>query len=153
MSKRRGFTLTEIVVGIALTSLVLAMVGGCLYFVSTYSGTLINKSEELTKLQTIETHLRSVIGKTDNKIDVANTPNRYCITDADDKKTNIQWNESTNTLKIGTAEYKNITEFSLATNKGITQGDAKYFLSCTISYNNGDPYTFILGITQQTLPQ
>ena len=62
MSKRRGFTLTEIVVVIALTSLVLAMVGGCLYFVSTYSGTLISKSEELTKVQTIETFLRGQTG-------------------------------------------------------------------------------------------
>lgn len=152
MSKRRGFTLTEIVVVIALTSLVLAMVGGCLYFVSTYSGTLISKSEELTKVQTIETHLRSVIGNTDSKISIAKdgTPaNKYTI--GTSNPTEIIWNEDQNTLKIGNSvEYKDVTDFTFYTKSG---EENRNFLYCKIAYNNGESYTFILGITINDLQQ
>ncbi len=58
MSKKRGFTLVEILVVVAITTLVLAMVGGLLIFMAETSGTLIHKSEELMLVQSIESYLR-----------------------------------------------------------------------------------------------
>ena len=60
MSKKRGFTLVEILVVVAITTLVLAMVGGLLIFMAETSGTLIHKSEELMLVQSIESYLRGV---------------------------------------------------------------------------------------------
>ena len=61
MTKKRGFTLVEILVVLAITTLVLAMVGGLLIFMADTSGKLIHKSEELMLVQSIETYLRGVL--------------------------------------------------------------------------------------------
>lgn len=61
MTKQRGFTLVEILVVLAITTLVLAMVGGLLIFMADTSGKLIHKSEELMLVQSIETYLRGVL--------------------------------------------------------------------------------------------
>lgn len=68
MSKKRGFTLVEILVVVAITTLVLAMVGGLLIFMAETSGTLIHKSEELMLVQSIESYLRgALLKKVDGK--------------------------------------------------------------------------------------
>lgn len=66
MTKKRGFTLVEILVVLAITTLVLAMVGGLLIFMADTSGKLIHKSEELMLVQSIETYLRGVLEYKDN---------------------------------------------------------------------------------------
>ena len=154
MSKRRGFTLTEIVVVIALTSLVLAMVGGCLYFVSTYSGTLISKSEELTKVQTIETYLRGQTGL-DNESEYINYENyekllKFAIENGDlinqDGKTVIK--------NTGFSELK-ITYFYIDSDNNkkyeITEGTTQYFVECQLfkEGSTAPDYTFILGIVEK----
>ena len=69
MTKKRGFTLVEILVVLAITTLVLAMVGGLLIFMADTSGKLIHKSEELMLVQSIETYLRGVLVlKQDNEV-------------------------------------------------------------------------------------
>ena len=62
MSKKRGFTLVEVLVVIAITTLVFALVGGAMVFLTISSGDLIHKSEEIIQTQTIEKHLRSLVG-------------------------------------------------------------------------------------------
>lgn len=142
MSKRRGFTLTEIVVVIALTSLVLAMVGGCLYFVSTYSGTLISKSEELTKVQTIETYLRgqvqkngftSLINSSDGK-QLTNNPNIYIGDDL-------------NLINGGAVVVKNTGLSKIL----IYQDDSTGFVRCLLKFQSDNEYTFILGIVEKNI--
>ena len=141
MSKRRGFTLTEIVVVIALTSLVLAMVGGCLYFVSTYSGTLISKSEELTKVQTIETYLRGFATNEEG-----NLLNDLQV-DGDKKtigKNGIYILLENGTIKFGGQDViKNTNLRTIEFEK-----DNKGFLRCKLVFNSDNDYTFILGIIQ-----
>ena len=139
MSKRRGFTLTEIVVVIALTSLVLAMVGGCLYFVSTYSGTLISKSEELTKVQTIETYLRGQV-----KLD-----NGYISEGTCEKLRGLKIDNGNLVNQDGDTVIKNANlktmEFEIIFNENENKG----FLQCTLVFQSGNDYTFILGIVQK----
>lgn len=150
MSKRRGFTLTEIVVVIALTSLVLAMVGGCLYFVSTYSGTLISKSEELTKVQTIETYLRGQVRLVQDGKYITNYSElqEFLIND----EGNIVKNNSTEPI-IKNTGFKEI-KFVFISEDGeevdISSNTGKFFLQCQLFKNNGEmAYSFILGIVQK----
>lgn len=150
MSKRRGFTLTEIVVVIALTSLVLAMVGGCLYFVSTYSGTLISKSEELTKVQTIETYLRGVA--TDEKGDILegltiDAANKTLLKTGQDVVIKLNTNGDL-VNQYGKIVIKNTNlktmEFEIVSNND--NGNDKGFLKCKLVFQSDNEYTFILGI-------
>ena len=157
MSKRRGFTLTEIVVVIALTSLVLAMVGGCLYFVSTYSGTLISKSEELTKVQTIETYLRGQTGL-DNESEYINDENyekllKFAIENGD-----LFYQEENTEKKIiiKNTGFKDLKfELFYIDDDGQRKGydstmSRDYFLECQLTSLEGETYTFILGIINIT---
>ncbi len=57
MSKRRGFTLVEVLVVVAITTVVLGMVGGLLVFMTNSSRELIVKSEEIMLAQSIENHI------------------------------------------------------------------------------------------------
>ena len=155
MSKRLGFTLTEIVVVIALTSLVLAMVGGCLYFVSTYSGTLINKSEELTKVQTIETYLRGQVVLKDGTKYI---DNHDYITKFDiDINGDLVYKEDGQVTKtvIKNTGFKKL-EFELFR---INDGEretfssenniGEVFLECQLTNSENETYTFILGIVNE----
>lgn len=163
MSKRRGFTLTEIVVVIALTSLVLAMVGGCLYFVSTYSGTLISKSEELTKLQTIETYLRGQVqlDQTNNKyINNCDYLMEFRIDENGDliHKENDQDNNQVTKAIIKNTGFEKL-EFELFR---INDGEretfssenniGEFFLECKLTNFENETYTFILGIVENPEP-
>jgi prepilin-type N-terminal cleavage/methylation domain-containing protein len=143
MSKRRGFTLTEIVVVIALTSLVLAMVGGCLYFVSTYSGTLISKSEELTKVQTIETYLRGQF----------ETKGADLINSLDGKNISIdrviKLDEDSNLLFDKNVIVKNTGLKQILIYKEDTSDQSNAFLKCKLVFQSDNDYTFILGIVQK----
>lgn len=137
MSKRRGFTLTEIVVVIALTSLVLAMVGGCLYFVSTYSGTLISKSEELTKVQTIETYLRGQV-----KLD-----NGYISEGTCEKLRGLKIDNGNLVNQDGEAVIKNTNLKEL----NVIANEHESFLKCELTFQSGNDYTFILGIVEKNI--
>lgn len=145
MSKRRGFTLTEIVVVIALTSLVLAMVGGCLYFVSTYSGTLISKSEELTKVQTIETYLRGQFENT-------NIDSLINSDDGDSLKANenIHLDADSNLIFFKDTTIKNTGLNKILIYKDVNIfNDTKIAVKCKLVFQSGNDYTFILGIVQK----
>ena len=159
MSKRRGFTLTEIVVVIALTSLVLAMVGGCLYFVSTYSGTLISKSEELTKVQTIETYLRgqvSIDGENNNKyitnysdlLKLQIIHGDLVICKVDETFETIIKNTGFSNLSLELFYIKDGARYEY---NEITESTNEYFLECQLfKEGSTDPdYTFILGIVNE----
>lgn len=149
MSKRRGFTLTEIVVVIALTSLVLAMVGGCLYFVSTYSGTLINKSEELTKVQTIETYLRGKVVL--NNDEYITNYNDLIAFEIDGNGDLITGDNATVIKNTGFSELR-ITCFYIDSDNNkkyeITEGITQYFVECQLFKDGKVAYSFILGIMQ-----
>ena len=157
MSKRRGFTLTEIVVVIALTSLVLAMVGGCLYFVSTYSGTLISKSEELTKVQTIETYLRGQVVLEDGtkyiSTDNCGYITKFAIENGD--LIHEENNPATKAIIKNTGFDKLEFELFRIGNNGEREGfnstnnKGEFFLECKLTNFENETYTFILGIVEK----
>ena len=136
MSKKRGFTLVEVLVVIAITTLVFALVGGAMVFLTKSSGDLIHKSEEIIQTQTIEKHLRSLVGD-ENKCTLNAQQNQsmniYQINGLE-----VKWDNKT--LTINGTEYDDtgLYSFSIDHSSG--------FVKCTLTYTNGGTYTFILGI-------
>ena len=60
MPKKKGFTLIEVLVVILVSTLVLAMVGGTMIFITTTTGNLIQQAEELEMAKNIEKYLRTL---------------------------------------------------------------------------------------------
>ena len=140
MSKKRGFTLVEVLVVIAITTLVFALVGGAMVFLTKSSGDLIHKSEAIIQAQTIEKHLRSFVDESNNieGLKVGDN-NKYTIKD-------VVFEDSNDTLTINGTEYEGIANFTLLKTEG--NGDDS-FVRCTftiVNNNQSTEYTFILGI-------
>lgn len=130
MSKKRGFTLVEVLVVIAIATLVFALVGGTFVFLATSSGNLIHKSESIIQAQTIEKHLRSFVSE-DNRVnnDIFN-------------QSMISFDSNKDTLTINGTKYEGIDKFSLSK-------DDDSFVRCSftvINNNKTTDYIFILGI-------
>ncbi len=145
MSKKRGFTLVEVLVVIAIATLVFALVGGTFVFLATSSGNLIHKSESIIQAQTIEKHLRSFVSE-DNRVnnDIFN-------------QSMISFDSDKDTLTIKGSEYENVQDYSISlfylddngvrVNNKNPAGDT--FVECAIQLINNNKttnYTFILGI-------
>lgn len=129
MSKKRGFTLTEVLVVIAITALIMTMLGTTFAFMATSSGTLIHKSEELTQTQSIETYLRSLIAK-----------GTYDINKLADE--NIVTLDENGNLKVNGK-----TEFKDTGLKSFTIYHYDKFVKCKLIYEKNDAtYEFILGL-------
>jgi penicillin-binding protein 1A len=129
------------------TGHVLAMVGGCLYFVSTYSGTLISKSEELTKVQTIETYLRGQVQKVEI-LTLINSDDGIHLNNS----SGISIDKEFNLLNGGAVVVKN-TGFSnilIFKDTNITNGNRVAIKCQLFKEGSTDPdYTFILGIVEK----
>lgn len=131
MSKKRGFTLTEVLVVIAITALIMTMLGTTFAFMATSSGTLIHKSEELTQTQSIETYLRGLIAK-----------GTYDIDELAD--------ENIVTLDGGYLKVNGKTEFKDTGLKSFRiYKDDNNFVRCELKYDKSE-YNFILGLYKQT---
>ena len=140
MSKKRGFTLVEVLVVIAITTLVFALVGGAMVFLTKSSGDLIHKSEAIIQAQTIEKHLRSFVDESNNIEGLTVGDNNKCTIES------VVFEDSNNTLKIYGTEYEGIANFTLLKTEG--NGDDS-FVRCTftiVNNNQSTEYTFILGI-------
>lgn len=154
MSKKRGFTLVEVLVVIAITTLVFALVGGAMVFLTKSSGDLIHKSEAIIQAQTIEKHLRSFVDEKTNKV---NTD--FVIHEGKCTLKNVVFNTDTKILSINKTEYESVHSFDIFLSNyqnpknqvnnldSLNSGD--YFVNCKITIVSGDDtteYTFILGI-------
>lgn len=137
MSKKRGFTLTEVLVVIALTTLIMTMIGTAFVFVGTSSGNLINKSEQLTQTQSIETYLRSLIAKETNINDLITN-----YTELD----KIKLDDKGNLVVNGKIEFKDtgLTSFRIYRDTK----DNK-FVRCELKYGEDAIYDFILGLWRE----
>lgn len=154
MSKKRGFTLVEVLVVIAIATLVFALVGGTFVFLATSSGDLIHKSEAIIQAQTIEKHLRSFVDEKTNKV---NTD--FVIHEGKCTLNNVGFNTDTKTLSINKTEYESVHSFDIflsnyqnpknQVNNLVSLDSGDYFVNCKITIVSGDDttdYTFILGI-------
>lgn len=140
MTKKRGFTLVEVLVVIAISAIIMTAIGTTFVFVATSSGDLIHKSEELMEVQNIETYLRGLIKDasqdeiTEKLKDVKlDKDNNNSIVDGDET---IIDNTELKDFKIETEEAEEAEVGEL------------YFVKCTLTYENAE-YVFTLGISSQ----
>lgn len=127
MSKKRGFTLTEVLVVIAVTTLVLALVGGTLVFMTESCGRLIEKSEELLLVSAIEDSMRKQFE--DGQIA------HISLSDGNIKRGDTVLFKDTGVSQI------------LFNSAKVDNGDI-CLVRCTLTFTNSS-YSFIIGTTDQ----
>lgn len=141
MSKKRGFTLTEVLVVIALTTLIMTMIGTAFVFVGTSSGDLIDKSEELTQTQSIETYLRGLIDKKTYDI-------KDLMTKTDEGEPKLEENKIVKLDDKGNLVVNGKIEFKDTGLKSIEIEKYDKFVRCTLKYEKAS-YDFILGLWRE----
>lgn len=125
MSKKRGFTLTEVLVVIAVTTLVLALVGGTLVFMTESCGRLIEKSEELLLVSAIEDSMRKQF--------------------EDGQIAHISLSDG-NIKRGDTVLFKDTGLSQISFNLVEVEADT-YIVRCTLIFASSSYYSFIVGIT------
>ena len=126
MHKKRGFTLVELLVVIAVTTLLLTTVGGTYIFMAQSQGNLLDKSSELFFAQQIADYFTDTCA-----------------------------NELKNQLGDKTEDVKAIFKNANIANCKIYKNDEDSFIRCTLTFNrtitygsnSNNTYTFIIGKT------
>ena len=151
MLKKRGFTLVELLVAIAITTLLFAMIGGTYIFMAQSQGNLLDKSSELFFAQEIADYLKENISKFPNEI--LNSTNGINIvrTDNETNPYSIWINKNTGTLygpnKSG-SEKEIFTNLKIDSCVIYRDND---FIRCKLEFTNvhndksNHTYIFILG--------
>lgn len=152
MSKKRGFTLVEVLVVLAVATLVFILVGGFLVYLTESSGMLIQESEELMTAQSIEDYIRGYISlelkkdgavKNDifNKLlaqfDVQNHENTSGVIRLDENG-DLHFVEDP-------AKYTPIFK-NTGLNFFYIYKSPDGFLKCEMHFESGTEFTFILGV-------
>lgn len=138
MTKKRGFTLVEIIVVLAVSSIMLSAIAGMIIFLTQSSTNLIDKSQELTDAQTAAMYLRGLVenGKVKDidemKSLIFNDPNAQNVNDIKDK-----------TLKnLGLTELYFFTKMVDTTDPA----NDSYFIYCKMECENGEHFEINLGV-------
>ncbi len=141
MTKKRGFTLVEVLVVIAISAIIMTAIGTTFVFIATSSGDLIHKSEELMEVQNIETYLRGLV-KDANKDEINKKLAAVKLENG-----NIVNEDNGTKVIISDTQLK---YFKIYTKKGKDTDTELYFVKCKLEYENAE-YVFTLGISSQEI--
>ena len=139
MQKKSGFTLVEIIVVIAISAIVLTMVGTTMVFMTNVSGNLLEEAEDIDMAKNIEKYLRGLVDDEHKTLDelkifynkINSVQNNVFEIDNDG---NIKENTSGKTIFSDTR----LSVFSIQ-----EEGD---FIKCKMKFKSGKEFEFILGI-------
>ena len=140
MQKKSGFTLVEIIVVIAISAIVLTMVGTTMVFMTNVSGNLLEEAEDIDMAKNIEKYLRGLVNdkdKTLNDLSVfyndieSNNRNKNAFFRIDDEG-NIKEVSSDKPIFSNTR----LSIFSIQ-----QEGD---FIKCYMKFESGKEFEFIL---------
>ena len=139
MSKKRGFTLTEVLVVLALVTVVFVAVGGLMIYMAQSSGSLIHQSEEIMLTQSIEGYIRGMIEH--ENVDIEDM---LYISDIDEDRmlrleNGVLYDCRSNVPK------EIFKDTGLATFRIYKKGN---FYKCYMQYESGVEYDFIIGIVK-----
>lgn len=129
MSKKRGFTLVELLVVIAISSIMLVTIGGMIVFLSDANGDIIQKSEELTKAQSVATYLRNMLKDEE-------------VNSLDELKDRIFSPGGV----IKDEKIKDIGLTYLYFYEKPIEGSSSYFICCMMDFEDRKQFEFILGV-------
>lgn len=157
MSKKRGFTLVEVLVVLAVTTLAFILIGGFLVYLSESSGMLITESEELITAQSIEDYLRGYINTEFEKIsdDAEKDTKKDAVFDS--LLASPVGNDHINTsgkirrdaegnLRLYSNDVDNTVVFKNTGLTFFTIYNSDGFLKCEMHFESGAEFSFILGV-------
>ena len=143
MSKKRGFTLTEVLVVLALVTVVFVAVGGLMIYMAQSSGSLIHQSEEIMLTQSIEGYIRGMI--THEKVELEKMLAPFSIPENKNTEGKLRL-ENGNLYDYTFSEPKEVfKDTGLAVFRIYKEGN---FYKCYMQYESGVEYDFIIGIVK-----
>ncbi|MBR2381336.1 MAG: prepilin-type N-terminal cleavage/methylation domain-containing protein [Clostridia bacterium] len=148
MQKKSGFTLVEIIVVIAISSIVLTMVGTTMVFMTNVSGDLLEEAEDIDMAKNIEKYLRGLVNDDKNPLQ-----------SWDELKISFPNNDKNNNAFFRIDDEGNIKEISsdkpifsdtglvvfYITEKNVDEEDENDFVICYMEFDSGKHFEFILG--------
>lgn len=147
MQKKNGFTLVEIIVVIAISAIVLTMVGTTMVFMTNVSGNLLEEAEDIDMAKNIEKYLRGLLS--DETRDSQVKPNML-IAEGNNQEI-IQNDVFVVNISEGTIKEivnqrvvfsdTGLVSFYIVSNDG--------FVKCHMEFNSGKKFDFILGIAEE----
>lgn len=121
--KKKGFTLVEVLVVILVSTIVFALVGGTMVFISTSTNKYIGRSKDIDTAKNIEKYLRTL---------------------EEDMQSLEDWNNSI-VFVDGDLLYKNIVIFSDTNLKSFNiSSKDEIFIKCYMTYPSGMKFEFIV---------
>ena len=121
--KKKGFTLVEVLVVILVSTIVFALVGGTMVFISTSTNKYIEQSKDIDTAKNIEKYLRTL---------------------EEDMQSLEDWNNSIVFID-GDLLYKNIVIFSDTNLKSFNiSSEDEIFIKCYMTYPSGMKFEFIV---------
>ena len=145
MQKKSGFTLVEIIVVIAISSIVLTMVGTTMVFMTNVSGDLLEEAEDIDMAKNIEKYLRGLVNdgfSPDSLImtfPYLNEINKNDVFEIDNNG-NIKEVSSDKPIFSDTG----LVVFYI-TGKNVDEEDENDFVICYMEFDSGKHFEFILG--------
>ena len=117
----------EVLVVILISTLILAMVGGTMVFLTTTTGNLIQQSEEIEMAKNISNYFRNLYEKGNHTLDY-----------------NLNFDKNT-----GSIYYE--TEKIIFSNTGLTHFEIspdkdKVFIKCYMTFQSGNKFEYIVGL-------
>ena len=129
--KKKGFTLVEVVVVIAISTIVLTMVGGSMIFITSTSANLMQQAEDIDMAKNIETYLRGLdISSVFEGVFTATSKVEFNAFDID-ASGNFMNGEKTIFADTG------LTYFQIKNVDG--------FIICSMEFDSGKQFEFIVG--------
>ena len=147
-SNKKGFTLIEVLVGIACSLIVLTTITGSLVFSTKLSNDLLNKSSNFYKIRNVKNYILEFYEDDDMVIvDSSGNGNIYYIDKSANSNKTIAFNTSITNININKEDEKYSYKVNVEESDGSIKEETKFkYTTCTIIYNEDTlkEYKFII---------
>ena len=150
MQKKSGFTLVEIIVVIAISAIVLTMVGTTMVFMTNVSGNLLEEAEDIDMAKNIEKYLRGLVNDKENPLESCEDLIITFPSLNNESKNTFFKIDNGNIIEIEKQEdgtWKDVKTIFSNTRLSVfsiqQEGD---FIKCKMIFESGKEFEFILGI-------
>ena len=150
MQKKSGFTLVEIIVVIAISAIVLTMVGTTMVFMTNVSGNLLEEAEDIDMAKNIEKYLRGLVTDKENPLESWEDLLITFHSLNNESKNTFFKIDNGNIIEIEKQEdgtWKDVKTIFSDTRLSVfsiqQEGD---FIKCKMIFESGKEFEFILGI-------
>ena len=147
-SNQKGFTLIEVLVGLACSLIVLTTITGSLVFSTKLSNDLLNKSSNFYKIRNIKNYILEYYEDDDMVIvDSSGNGNIYYIDKSANSNKTIAFNTSITNIDINKKDESYSYKVNVEESDGLIKEEIRYkYTTCTIFYDEDTlkEYKFII---------